>query len=84
MRRWSRLIPAVAFAALLGGCGENGLESLTLPDQPSMSGGGYAVGGNRSGDDNTESATTSSTPGSGEIEQPEGESRGGGYAVGGN
>jgi hypothetical protein len=87
MSRWTRLMPAVIFAALLAGCGESALnDSITLPDGPAFDGGGYATGGNLVGppdDDSTTTATVTSDPADDSEGVPEKEERGG-YAVGGN
>jgi hypothetical protein len=86
MSRWTRLMPAVIFAALLAGCGESALDdSITLPVGPAFDGGGYATGGNLVGDpeDETETTTTTATQPADDDGGAEEEERGG-YAVGGN
>lgn len=89
MSRWSRLMPAVIFTALLAGCGEGALsDPITLPGGPSYNGGGYATGGNLVGDDDDDEIGTTSTTADpvqdGDDPKPAEEGRGGGYAVGGN
>jgi hypothetical protein len=72
MGRCLTLVTAVAFGALLAGCGDGALDgSPLLPDQPRLSGDGYAVGTNGTDGGDDGSAETQS-------------GGDGGYAVGTN
>jgi hypothetical protein len=98
MGRCLTLVTAVAFGALLAGCGDGALDgSPLLPDQPRLSGDGYAVGTNgtdggddgsaetQSGGDGGYAVGTNGTGGSGDDGDGTWEDeRGDGYAVGTN
>jgi hypothetical protein len=78
MRRSTRYIAALAVLLFAGACGTAADTPLSPDAGPRMDeNGGYAVGGNISGDTSDEETQTMTT-------QSDTTSRGGGYAVGGN
>lgn len=78
MIRWTRFVPVVAVALLLGACGDgSGGDTPLAPEGPRMTAGGSG-GGQTAGTTSTMSTTTTTAP-----QDTTSRSGGGGWTVGG-